>query len=170
MELMDFIQVSLNRAQQATKRAVDSLTPHELMWRPGPEANSIGLILFHQARSEDIFIQGRIQGTTQVWESERWYEKLGFPTTETGGGYTTEQVAAFRVPEVKDLLAYSDAIRAQTLAYLKEMTPDKLDSKVTMGRMGEISIGTIFAIIVVHTAQHAGDIGYIRGLQRGMNK
>lgn len=170
MELMDFIQVSLDRAQQATKRVVDSLSPHELMWRPGPEANSIELILFHQARSEDMFIQGRIRGTTHVWESERWYEKLGFPATETGGGYTTEQVAAFRVPEVKDLLAYSDAVRAQTLACLKEMTPDKLDSKVTMGRTGEISIGTIFTIVVGHAAQHAGEVAYIRGLQRGMNK
>ncbi len=170
MELRDFIQTGLDRARQAIIRATDGLTSYELMWRPGPEANSIGLILFHQARSEDMFIQTRVRSKPSVWESEKWHEKLGLPAAETGGGYTAEQVSAFRVPELKDLLGYGEVVRQKTLEYLKEMTPDKFDQKVTLGRMGEITIGTLFAIIIVHAAQHAGEIAYLRGLQRGLGK
>ncbi len=71
MDLRDFIQAGLDRVKQATMKAVAGLSHHELMWRPGPEANSIGIILFHQARAEDTFVQTRIQGKPQVWESEK---------------------------------------------------------------------------------------------------
>ncbi len=170
MELRDFIQAGLDRVKQGTTRAVDGLTLYELMWRPGPEANSIGLILFHQARSEDTFVQTRIQAKPQVWESEKWYQKLNLPASESGSGYTAEQVAAFPVPELKDLLGYAEAVRMRTLEYLKSMTPDKLDKVINMPRFGDVTIGAIFARIVVHLAQHVGEISYLRGLQRGMNK
>ena len=170
MELVDFMQIALDRTKQATKRTVDGLTSHELLWRPGAQANSIGLILFHGARSEDTFIQATIQKKPQVWETEKWYEKLGMPLAETGSGYTAEQLVDFRPPELKDLLDYGDAVRAKTQEYLKAMTPEKFDEKVSWGRMGELSIGALVALVITHAAQHAGEIGYLRGLQRGMNK
>ncbi len=170
MEVRDFIQAGLDRAKQATMRAVDGLSHQELMWRPGHEANSIGIILFHAARSEDTFVQTRIQGKSQVWESDNWYQKLNLQATETGSGYTAEQCAAFPVPEGKDLLAYADAVRIRTLDYLKGMTPDKFDRVINTPRLGDVTIGAYLALMLVHLAQHAGEISYLRGLQRGMNK
>ncbi|MEK7354143.1 MAG: DinB family protein [Chloroflexota bacterium] len=170
MELIDFIQAALNGTQRGVKRATDGLTAHELMWRPGPEANSIGLILFHGTRSEDTFIQATIQHKTTVWESEKWYEKLGMSATDPGAGYTMEQVAAFKAPALSDLLAYAEAVRAKTTEYIKELTPAQCDQKVTWGRMGEFTIGALLALIVNHYAQHAGEMSYLRGLQRGANK
>ncbi|MDO8473515.1 MAG: DinB family protein [Dehalococcoidia bacterium] len=170
MELRDFIQEGLAFATQVTMKAIDGLTHDELKWRPGPGANSIGLLLFHQARSEDTFVQTRIQGKPQVWESGKWYEKMGLPATEQGSHYTMEQMHAFRVPESKDLIAYSEAVRARTNEYLKGMTAGKFDSIVNMPRRGDISIGSVFTFVIVHAGEHAGDISYLRGLQRGMDK
>ena len=170
MELRDFIQAGLDRVKQATMKAVDGLNHDELKWRPGLEANSIGIILFHQARSEDMFLQTRIQEKPQVWESEKWYQKLKMPVNEIGAHYTVEQLAAFRVPELRDLVAYAEAVRTRTIEYLKGMTADQFDRVINTPRLGDVSIAALFALILVHLAEHAGDISYLRGLQRGLDK
>ena len=170
METREFIQGALDRVKQTTTRIVTGLSPHELMWRPGPECNSIGLILFHQARSEDAFVQGRILGQPQVWELEKWCQKLNMPVSESGSHYTPEQIATFRVPELKDLMGYSEAVRARTLEYLKGKNNDEFNKTINMPRLGDITIGALFTLIVVHSAQHIGDISYLRGMQRGLNK
>jgi len=169
METREFIQGSLDRIKQATTRVITGLSPHELMWRPGPECNPIGLILFHQARSEDGFVQGRILGQLQVWQSGQWYQKLNMPVSETGSGATLEQITNFRVPELKDLMDYSEAVRAQTLEYLKGKNNDEFNRIITTPR-GDVTLGALFITIVGHLAQHLGDISYLRGIQRGLNK
>ena len=170
MEMRDFIKGALDRVKQGTVRAVDGLSHYELIWRPGPECNSIGLILFHQARFEDSFVQGRILGKPQVWESEKWYEKFNMPVSESGSGYTAEQIAAFPVPQLKDLLGYSDAARAKTLEYLKTAPGSDFDRVINMPRFGDVTVGALFMLVIVHQAQHVGEIAYLRGMQRGMNK
>lgn len=169
MEILDFIRTALQRSRQGTVRAVDGLSAQELAWRPGPEANPIGLILFHQARSEDTFVQ-RVRGGSSVWEAGRWYEKLGMAPDEAGAGFTAEQVGAFDAPELKDLLAYGEAVHTSTIEYLKGITPAKLDEKFQFGRMPDFTVGGLFALIIGHASQHIGEISYLRGLQRGMNK
>lgn len=170
MELRDFIQAGLDRAKQATMRALDGLTYDEVKWRPGPGANSMGIIFFHLARSEDSFVQSRIRGKTQLWESEKWYEKLNLPLNEIGSHYTVEQIAAFRVPELKDLVGYAEAVRARTVEYLRSATASEFDKVINAPRLGDVTIGAYIALMLVHLAEHAGDISYIRGLQRGLDK
>ncbi|MBI2849728.1 MAG: DinB family protein [Chloroflexi bacterium] len=170
MELIDFAQTALQGSQRAIKRATDGLTAQELAWQPKPDANSIGLILFHNARSEDTFIQSTIQQTPTEWEAGKWHSKLGMLETQPGAGYTQEQVATFRAPALADLLAYADAVRAKTTDYVKGLTPAKCDQKVTWGRTGEFTIGALLALVINHSSQHAGEVSYLRGLQRGANK
>jgi hypothetical protein len=170
MEMRDFIKGALDRVKQGTTRAVDGLSPNELTWRPSPECNSIGVILFHAARFEDSFVHGRILGKPQVWESDKWYEKFNMPASESGSGYTVEQLAAFRVPELKDLLGYADAVRAKILEYLKSAPSNEFDRVINMPRFGDVAVGALFTLAIVHQAQHVGEIAYLRGIQRGMNK
>ncbi|MBM2824483.1 MAG: hypothetical protein HW402_147 [Dehalococcoidales bacterium] len=170
MEIREFVQGSLDRVKQTTTRVAEGLNQQELAWRAGPECNSIGIILFHMARFEDRFVQGRIQGKPEVWELEKWYEKLNLASSETGGGYTPEQVVAFRVPELKELMAYTGAVQARTLEYLKAMTDEELAKVVDLPRLGNPTVGVLFTLIITHLAQHAGEISYLRGVQRGANK
>lgn len=170
MELIDFMQTALQGSQRGLKRATDGLTKQELLWQPKPDANSIGLIIFHSIRSEDTFIQSTIQQKPTLWESEKWHDKLSMPATQPGAGYTMEQVAAFKTPELQDLLAYADAVRAKTTEYVQGLTPAKCDQKVTWGRMGEFTIGALVALVINHASQHVGEVSYVRGLQRGANK
>lgn len=171
MNASDFILDTLDRMQNAVTAAVDGLSSQELTWRPGEEANSIGFTLWHQLRCEDAFVQGMIQRKPQVWVSEKWHEKLNLPENpqDVGYGYTAEQVAAFQVPALKDLLEYAEATRAQTVGYLKTMNAESLD-KAIRTPFGELTIGQVFAILLCEITQHIGQIAYLRGLQRGLNK
>jgi hypothetical protein len=170
METKEYIKMELGGLKRGFGRALKDLTQQELSWRPACGCNSMGLILFHVARSEDSFIQTRVQGKPPVWEAEKWHEKFNLPVEETGSHYTVEQVNAFPVPELKDIMAYYDAVRAQTLEYLKGLSPEEFDKKISMPPFGDLTIAAIFSIIVNHSAQHIGEISYLRGLQRGMDK
>lgn len=171
MEISDVNLDMLDRMQRAVVKAVDGLTHEELTWRPRPEANPIGFILWHQVRAEDAFVQGMIQKKPHLWVSEKWCQKLNLSENprDSGYGYTAEQVAAFPVPELEDLLGYAEAVRARTVEYLKGMTPDKF-AEVIQTVFGELTIGQIFSMLLCEITQHIGQIAYLRGLQRGLDK
>ena len=170
MELQRYIGRELSSLRLAIDRVLDSLTYQEISWQPVSGCNSIGLILFHVARSEDGMIQGTIQGTAQIWTSEKWYEKLNLSVEEEGSHYTVEQVNAFQVPQRNDIRAYHEAVRDRTKKYLRGMELEEFDKNVTFPNFGELPTATIFSIIVTHTAEHIGEMAYLRGLQRGMDK
>ena len=186
MEMKELIQNGLENVKRGFDRALDGLTPAELKWQPRPDANSIGLILFHSIRTEDSSIH-MLQGKPQLWESEKWYQKFHKTINDGGAHYTAEEVAAFVVPDLKELLAYAEAVRKDTLEYLKGLKPEDLDRKVNLPpRPAPIAIstgrpspprpplnpivGSILLMLITHLSQHVGEISYIRGLQRGMDK
>ena len=169
MELKEYIRTELAGLERAIKRVTDSLTQQELMWRPSSGSNSIGLILFHIARLEDSFIKTRIQNKPAIGETEKWYEKLKLVENEEGAHYTVDQVNAFPVPDKEGLLAFYSAVHAQTKECFDGLTSEELDRKVTMPR-GDAAIASLFSFIVSHATGHIGEMSYLRGLQRGMDK
>ena len=116
--------------------------------------------------------QSLIQRQPQVWVSEKWYQKLNLPDDpwDNGNDYTAEQVAGFPVPELKDLLGYAEAVRARTVACLQGISPDKFDEEIQQPEFGGINIGKLFSYMLCELTQHIGQIAYLRGLQRGLNK
>ena len=173
MKTVDFILDLLDRVQQELTKAVDSLTDEEMAWRPGPGANSIGFVLWHQMRCEDQMVHAWIQGETQSWVSEQWFRKLNLPDDpgKDGYGYTAEQVAAFLVPPLKDLLDYGAAVRIRTVQYLKNLAPEELDRVVHIEPLPEVDkVSELFSSLLVEIALHVGQIAYLRGLQRGIDK
>jgi DinB superfamily len=169
MELKEYITMELEGLKRGIDRVFNGLTQAEMQWRPACGCNSIGLIFFHVAKSEDAFIQEVVQGKPQLWSAGKWYEKLHMSEKESGAHYTIDQVNTFPVPDVKDVFAYYDAVRNQTMNYLKTLNPADFEKKFKLP-FGEFSLAGIFSIIVSHTAQHVGEISYLRGLQRGMDK
>ena len=170
MEIQHYIGIELSSSKMAMGRVLEGLTRAEVVWQPASGCNSIGLILFHMARSEDSFMQGILQKRTLIWESEKWYEKLGLSKEEEGGHYTVDQVNAFKVPELATILEYYDAVRAKTKEKLRAMPVEAFDEEVTFLNFGKMSVGALFSVLLSHTSQHIGEISYLRGMQRGMDK
>ena len=172
MNQNDFVLDNLDRIKRVLIEAIDSLTYEELTWQPGAEANSIGFILWHLVRCEDTYIQSLILQQPQVWVSGEWYQKLDLPDDpwDNGNDYTAEQVAGFPVPELKDLLGYAEAVRVRTVACLEEITPDKLDEEIQPPKFWGNNLSKLLSYMLCELTQHIGQIAYLRGLQRGLNK
>jgi hypothetical protein len=169
MKVTDFALHGLNECQTALMQSIDGLTPEELMWQQQPGANHIAFIVWHMLRVEDWFFQYLFQRVPQVWEAERWYEKLNLPDDPriTGYGYSAEQVDSFPDVQLTDLLSYGEAVRARSVDYLRSLDPARFDEIVKSRLLGEVSIGSLISHMLVELSQHAGQISYIRGLKKG---
>jgi len=170
LELKQYLSIELNELDKELARVLNGLTQQEVAWKPACGCNSIGLILFHMAKIEDWFVQSKMQNKAEIWETEKWYDRLKLDKNEAGSNYTMEQVNTFQVSELKALLAYASAVRKETKKYLDSLNPAAFDSKITLSWTGEITLGAVFSILVDHAAQHIGEISYLRGLQRGLGK
>ena len=165
MELKEFVADALEKEREFLLEAVSDLTPEELAWRAGPEANPIGWILWHMLRVEDMWFQFFIQRKIEIWEREGWNEKFGLPTRDNGFGHTQEQVAQFPALDLAELLNYGEAVRAGTLEYLDGLTSDDY-AIVPRERRPEMSIGAICRQVIGEVYQHQGHIAYLKGLLR----
>ncbi|MCJ8499199.1 DinB family protein [Desulfatitalea alkaliphila] len=170
MELQRYIGIELSGLKRAQDRVLEGLTQAELAWRPASGCNPIGLILFHMARTEDALMQRMLQQKALIWHSEKWYEKLGLAEDEEGSHYTADQVNAFPMPALADILSYADAVRAKTKEKLRSMPVEAFNEKVTFPNFGEMPVGALFSFMIAHAAEHIGEISYLRGMQRGMDK
>lgn len=162
----------LERMQRALTTALDGLAQEEITWQPNPECNSIGFILWHQVRVEDLFVSMMLQGKPQVWESGKWAQKTGLPDNprESGARFNAEQIGSFAVPRLQDLVDYGNAVRAETVKYLQSLPAGELDKIVETRIFGKMPVGQVLNHLLCEVTRHIGQIAYIRGLKRGLNK
>ena len=165
MTLNEFIEDAFNVEHEFLMEALQDLTPEELRWRPGPEANPIGWMLWHMIRVEDMWFQFFIQRKLEIWERDGWHEKFGLPTRDNGFGHTPEQVGQFPDLDLAELLRYGEAVRAGTFEYLRGLTPEDFEV-VPREQRPEMSVGAIFRQVVGEVYQHQGHISYLKGLLR----
>ena len=164
MTLNEFIVDALDKENGFLMDALDGLGADELAWQPAADANSIGWILWHMVRVEDMWIQFFAQFQTELWETEGWQEKFGLPTRDNGFGHTAEQVNNFPGVDLGEFLQYRASVRQATLAYLDTLTPEDME-RVPRERRPEMSLGAMFRQIIGEMYQHVGQIAYLRGLQ-----
>ena len=165
MTLNQFIEDALEKEHEFLMDSLSGLTTEEQAWRAGPEANSITWILWHMLRVEDMWFQFFIQRKTEIWERDGWNKRFGLPTRDNGFGHTAEQVAVFPKLDLAELIGYGDAVRAETLDYLRNVTPEEF-ARVPREQRPEMSVAAIFRQIIGEVYQHQGHIAYVKGLLR----
>ncbi len=168
MEAKELILRSLEQSQRFLTRALDGLTQEEVAWSPNAECNSIAFILWHMTRVEDLFVNRVIQREKELYEAEGWQEKLGTPVKAYG--YTLEELKAWPVPKLEVLRAYANSVREKTLSFLQSVTPEKLSEEVIRPNRPPDSVGASLGHMSTEIALHVGQIAYLRGVQRGLDK
>jgi len=167
MEARKLILNSLEQSQGYLTKALDGLTQEEAAWSPGVECNSITFILWHLSRVEDFFVNRVIQRQKELYEAENWQEKLGTPVKAYQ--YTVEELQAWPVPKLEVLREYANSVREKTLALIQSIPPEKLSELARPDRPPD-TIGDILSRISTEIAMHVGQIAYLRGVQRGLDK
>ena len=159
----DTLMAELDKLRSRTLATVNGFSRSQLLWSPpGPVANPMGFIFWHMGRREDMHLRNRIQDKEQLWTAEGWNRRLGLDPEETGFGFTPEQVTAFPLPRLEDLIAYYNRVRDSTLGYLRGSSDPALQGP--MPRTPETSIGVYLLARVTHEHEHWGQIDYLKSI------
>lgn len=162
MDAIDYLQLQFAALHERFGMPLAGLTDDQLNWLPPGSANKIGSILLHAIAGEDLFIQQHLQGQPLLWNSQRWGETIGIPYPPSGPrGWDEARQATLRLA---DILPYQQAVFAATAAYLAALTPAALDGRLPFYGY-EFPRAQLLAMSLLHTAEHAGEISAIKGLQ-----
>ncbi|MFD2465786.1 mycothiol transferase [Amycolatopsis silviterrae] len=168
MNVADLLVDGFGRVREVVHQAVDGLSAEQLAARPGPEANSIGWLVWHLARVQDDHVAG-VAGTDQFWTAQDWRAKfdLPFPAGDIGYGHSSDDVAKVR-PESPDLLTgYYDAVHEHTVSWVSGLDAAALDRVVDEGWDPPVTLGVRLVSVLSDDLQHAGQAAYVRGLLLG---
>ena len=150
----------------ALGQILDGLNEEELNHQPAHDSNSIGWLVWHILRDQDLVIAS-VTGEEQLWIKEGWHAKFNRPADprDFGLGHTPEDVAAFKAPDAKTLLDYHQTVFERMKHYLETLSESGLDKKLDHPVFP--TVGAFIVVLISDTLQHAGQAGYVRGLIQG---
>lgn len=153
------------RIPPLARQAVDGLDAEGLTWRPGPEANTIGWLVWHLARVQDHHLS-ELLDAPQLWEDDRWASRFGLrpDPADTGYGHDPDQVAAVRPDGPDALLDYLDAVDDRTRGLLSGLRADDLERVVDRRWDPPVTLGVRLVSVADDCLQHVGQAAYVRGL------
>ena len=130
---------------------------------PGATITSISSVYAHMVWSEDMIVNGMLQGKPHIFSAGGWEAKTGtvFPGEQPSIG---DWAKSFKMdyPKFKE---YADAVFAGTDAYLSSVSDADLQEK-TQTPIGEQTKGWFLAtILATHLPQHIGEIAALKGVQ-----
>ncbi|MGM1029869.1 MAG: mycothiol transferase [Actinomycetota bacterium] len=165
MDAIAVLTEALSRIPDEARRAVEGLSPEQLVTPPARGANTIGWLVWHLARGQDAQIAD-VAGTEQVYVAGGWAARFGLDADadDTGYGHDERQVRAVRPESAEALLDYLDAVHEATLRWLGTLTDGDLDRVVDDAWDPPVTLGARLVSIIDDDVQHAGQAAYARGL------
>jgi len=155
------------RISNELERILEGLSVEDLNKHPQPDSNSIGWLAWHLTRSFDRNIS-ELYKKQQLWIKDEWYAKFGRrpDPNETGFGHSTEEMAAFKSPDGKNIIDYHHAVLERIRLYIENnlseielkrryKSPTLKDVNTVRGRLQSI---------INDGFQHVGQAAYVRGL------
>ncbi len=166
MKTTDLVLDSLGRVHELIPAVLDGLTLADIAWRPDPEANPIGWLIWHLTRIEDDHLAA-IDDREQVWTAEGWHPRFRLPYPRKAHGFrmAPDEVGLFRVADLGLLTGYAAAVFAQSSQIVSGLTDSDLDRVLDARYTPPVTVGIRLVSVMVETAQHVGQAGYLRGLR-----
>jgi len=169
MEWQELLIDGYGRVLEALEEALDGMTQDDLNQQPHPDCNSMGWLTWHLTRVQDDHIAD-LMGEKQFWISEEWHAKFNRAprAKDIGFGHSSEDVAAFKSPDVETLLGYHRAVLERTKRYISSLSASDLDRELNEPWYQPLpTVGVRLISVMSDDLQHAGQVAYIRGLLKG---
>lgn len=163
MDTVSFVSQCLNQVHERLVKSLEGFKEEELLWRPAPQANCILEILWHLARSEDRMGRTDIGLGPDLWESQGWHKRFGYPKESEGDDYDVLKSEAYPMPRLDDIVEYLEAIHQDTQEKLSRLSPEDFDRESNPQEPGN-PIAAYYRHTITHNNNHHGQIDYIRGL------
>jgi len=169
MEWQELLRDGYGRVFQVLKKALSGMTQDDLNEQPHPDCNSMGWLTWHLTRVQDDHIAD-LMGEEQLWIKDGWYARFNRAPEpkDIGFGHTSEEVAAFKSPEVKILLDYHSAVLERSERYISSLSMSDLDRELNEPWYQPLpTVGVRLISVMSDCLQHAGQVAYVRGLLKG---
>ncbi len=129
MQATALLQRQFASVQQILHDVADDLTPGELMTRVLPDTNLLAFDLWHVARTADWAVQTLVRGVPEIVDEPRWQGKGRLATHGIGVGMTRDEADSLASTlDLRDILAYADAVYGASLEWLGGLADAMLDS------------------------------------------
>ncbi|HTX63036.1 MAG TPA: DinB family protein [Acidimicrobiales bacterium] len=152
------------RVHETVHAVMAGLPVDAVTFRPGPEANPIGWLVWHLTRVQDDHVAG-VAGTEQRWTAEGWDARFALPFDRLETGYGQDAAdAGTVVAEPALLLGYHDAVHSTTLAYARGLSDTDLDRVVDTRWDPPVTLGVRLVSVLADDLEHVGQAAYVRGL------
>ena len=171
----ELLRDSFTRLIEHVDELTDGLTEEVASYQPTPQANSIGWLIWHSARVQDIQVcdiaktlaDGRSDKprSEDVWTRDGWVDRFGLdlPRDDTGYGHSADAVAKVRA-SVELLAGYYQAVHDMTLEFVETLTDAYLERIVDRHWDPPVTASARLVSIVDDCAQHLGQAAYLRGI------
>jgi len=163
------IKSGINEYYEILNQSLDTLTDDELTWKPNVCSNNIIFLVWHLALVEDNLVNKVLLGKERIWITNNYYEKYPTLKNETGFGFNQEQLDQFPNMEIDWLSKYSGVVKKNTTDLLDKITEKDLSLKYDFSRR-KVTGYFVLGRLITELNQHLGQISYIRGMMRGLNK
>jgi uncharacterized damage-inducible protein DinB len=160
----DLLLDGFGRIREIVLEVLDDLSPGQLEYRAGPEANSICWLIWHLTRVQDDHVAGA-GGLDQVYLAGGWADQFALPLDplDIGYGHSSDDVALVRAtPEL--LAGYHEATYEQTAAFVSGLTEADLARVVDRNWDPPVTMAVRFVSVLADDLEHAGQAAFIRGL------
>ena len=161
----DVLRDAFGRVHDELPGIVSELSTDQLLWRPDPEANHLGWLVWHLARVQDDHLAALAEAD-QVWTAHGWADRFGlpYPTDALGYGQSAAEVGAFRLEDPSLLTGYHAAVHDLTLSVLDGLDEASLDRVVDPHWDPPVTAAARLVSVVNDITQHLGQAAYLRGL------
>jgi hypothetical protein len=164
MNAVEFIHTMVSEMHNAMIEDVKVLNQEQLAWKPAPNTNPIGFLFWHEIRTEDNMIHG-LQGKQSIWESGKWYEKLGMDAGAQGTGFKEPDVDKAAALPISEVMTYVERVTRSIEDYIKTLDDAGLDRAPNPERP-RWTVGMMLRnFVIAHGWWHLGEIKYLKGMQ-----
>ena len=162
MKVADFAADALSNMSDRLITGLDGLSVEQQCYRPDPDANTIA---WHMTRVQDHHIAD-LEGGNQLWIDGGWDKEMGMSSDldDHGYGHSSEQVGALVPPNPTVLAEYQAAVAKRTDTYVRGLTEEQFDEIIDRAWDPPVTRGVRITSVVNETAQHVGQVSYLRGL------
>ena len=166
MEWQQVLIDSFERVAKGLEEALAGLSQSDLDKQPNPDCNSMGWLAWHLTRGQDSAIAW-LTGQQQLWIKDGWHARFNRESnpSDTGFRHKSEDVAAFKSPDVETLLGYHRAVFERSKEYLGKLTTTELGRELKNPVMPTVE--ALLMAILSDDLQHVGQVAYLRGLFKG---
>jgi hypothetical protein len=169
MEWQELMADGYGRVVQTLEVALSGLAEDDLNHQPCSDCNSMGWLAWHLTRVQDDHVAD-LMGEEQLWIRDGWHARFNRAPEpkDIGWGHSSEDVSAFRSPDVTTLLEYHRAVLERTKRYIATLSPADLDRELNEPWFQPLpTVGVRLVSVMSDSLQHAGQIAYLRGLLKG---